>query len=679
VTRRAARAAAVAALVVALSPSWAPRASAAPAPTPPTVPPDVPSRLALVSQDPWTVLGGTLHACVQIAVLAPGEQLLVAVHQNIPTRSGFDTQQVGPVLTQVVLPVDGLPASSAGCRAVTIPLATAAGAFGTGQLAVPGVGVYPLEFELRDSQEQGLARFVSDLVAVDAGPGGQPVALTNKLGVAWVWPLATSPGLSPDGSIKASTAAALDPAGTVGRQVAALAAHPAVPVTLAPSPETLDSWSTVARTDPGAAQGAATLRAAEQGGQDEVIGGPYVPIDLPSLLHAGLGTTADAEAAQGQTSIDRFFGGHIDERTTLAVPADTESVDRLRSHGVDQVVVASTAAGAGHSHLTSTTPFSLEPSANLTATGPLAAVADDVPLASTLTTPGVPALRAQRLLAGLALTALEAPGVTRADVVVNPDGFDGAAALVDAVLTGLGNNPWLAPTTLANVFSTVPPAAGGDVRTLAVYTPPPPPVTASAYNATQSRLLSFGSLVGPNDPRLLRGERFLLSSVSSSWADAGGPAAARAQLAAVNVTVTGFLAGIQIPAPGTITLTARSGAVPITFRNDTGEPIRVRVALSSHKLDFPSGSTQTVVLPTRSTTIRFEVRSRTSGTFPLLMSVHSADGSLLIAEGRFKVRSTVVSSVGLALAIGAGVFLVGWWALHILRRRRRRRPAAAVA
>jgi len=43
------------------------------------------------------------------------------------------------------------------------------------------------------------------------------------------------------------------------------------------------------------------------------------------------------------------------------------------------------------------------------------------------------------------------------------------------------------------------------------------------------------------------------------------------------------------------------------------------------------------------------------------------------------VRSTVVSSVGLALAIGAGVFLLGWWVLDIVHRRRRRRPAAVVA
>ncbi len=672
-TRGAARAVAIAAFVAALAGSGV-RLAAAAGPAP-TVPPDVPSRLALVSQDAWTVLGGTFHACLQIAELGPGEQLLVAVHQSVPTRSSFDSQQSGPVLTQVVLPVDALPTSTAGCRSVAIPLSAAAGAF-AGQLAVPGEGVYPLDVELRDNQETGLARFVSYLVAVAAGPGGQPTPLTNKLGVAWVWPLATRPGLNPDGSINATTAAAVDPAGTLGRQVAELAAHPTVPVTLAPSPETLDSWSTLARTDPGAALGAGTLRAAQQAGPDQVIGGPYVPIDLPSLLHGGLGSAADAEAAQGQTSIDRFFGAHVDERTALALPADGESIDRLRSQGVDQVVVTASAAAAGHSRLTSTSPFSLEPSANLTATGPVAAVADDDALAATLTAPGAPALRAQRFLAGLALTALEAPGVSRADVVVNPDGYDGAAALVDAVLTGLTNNPWLAPTTLANAFSTS--AAGDDVRALAPYTPPEPPVSAGAYGATGNRLLSFGSLVAPADVRLLRGERFLLSSVSSAWAEAGGSAAAHAQLAAVNATITTFLAGIQIPAPGTITLTARSGAVPITFRNDTGQPIRVLVTLSSHKLDFPAGSSQTIALPTRSTTIRFEVRSRTSGTFPLAMSVHSADGSLLIAEGRFKVRSTVVSSVGLALAVGAGVFLIGWWALDFLHRRRRRRATPAV-
>ncbi len=75
--------------------------------------------------------------------------------------------------------------------------------------------------------------------------------------------------------------------------------------------------------------------------------------------------------------------------------------------------------------------------------------------------------------------------------------------------------------------------------------------------------------------------------------------------------------------------------------------------------------------------MRFDVRSRTSGTFPLEMTVRSADGSLRIAEGRFKVRSTVVSTVGIALAAGAAVFLAAWWLWEIRRRRRARAGSSA--
>ena len=146
------------------------------------------------------------------------------------------------------------------------------------------------------------------------------------------------------------------------------------------------------------------------------------------------------------------------------------------------MVVAADAVGTGRNGLTTTAPFSLEPTTSLAPSGPVAAVADDGGLASTLTGSGVPALRAQRFLAGLALTALEQPGVDRAVVVVNPDGYDGAPGLVDAVLSGLTGNPWLSPTTLRDVFATVPPAAR-DVRSLAPYTPPAPTPAIMAASA----------------------------------------------------------------------------------------------------------------------------------------------------------------------------------------------------
>jgi hypothetical protein len=340
-------------------------------------------------------------------------------------------------------------------------------------------------------------------------------------------------------------------------------------------------------------------------------------------------------------------------------------------------VVDEAAVGAQNERLTVTAPFSLEPASTLAPAGPVSAVASDTRLAQLLSGDGQPALRAQRFLAGLSLTATETPGATRAVVVVNPGGFDPSPALLDAVLGGLTSHPWLTPMTLDSVFTNVAPSSRNTVRPLVPYTPPAPPVNVKSFADTQTRLAAFASLVGPNDPRVGRAERLLLSSVSADWSGATGAAQARNELAGVNFIIGDFLSRIRVPTPGTITLTARSGAVPITFRNDTGQPIRVLVSLRSAKLDFPRGATQTFALPPRSVTVRFDVRSRTSGTFPLEMSVRSADGSLRIAQGRFKVRSTVVSTVGIALAAGAAVFLGGWWLWEIRRRRRARAGSSA--
>ncbi len=103
------------------------------------------------------------------------------------------------------------------------------------------------------------------------------------------------------------------------------------------------------------------------------------------------------------------------------------------------------------------------------------------------------------------------------------------------------------------------------------------------------------------------------------------------------------------------------------------------IELASPKLVFPQGSSRLVTLKPKSTTVRFEVESRTSGTFPLQLKVRSADGGLLVADTQFRVRSTVVSTVGIVLIGGAAVFLALWWAVHIRRARRTRRAGVAVA
>ena len=133
---------------------------------------------------------------------------------------------------------------------------------------------------------------------------------------------------------------------------------------------------------------------------------------------------------------------------------------------------------------------------------------------------------------------------------------------------------------------------------------------------------------------------------------------------------------IALPVEDSITLTTRSGEIPLTFRNETGKPLDITLQLASAKLTFPEGPTRTLRLPTRSTTLRVPVEARTSGTFPLQMSVTSTDGTLTVADRTFRVRSTAFSTVGVVLMAGAGVFLAVWWGVHI-RRDRRTRAATA--
>jgi hypothetical protein len=72
--------------------------------------------------------------------------------------------------------------------------------------------------------------------------------------------------------------------------------------------------------------------------------------------------------------------------------------------------------------------------------------------------------------------------------------------------------------------------------------------------------------------------------------------------------------------------------------------------------------------------VRIAVETRSSGTYPLTMTVTTA-GGLPITTSEVTVRSSFVSGVGVFLTVGAIVFLALWWAWDIRRRRRRRQTA----
>jgi hypothetical protein len=203
-----------------------------------------------------------------------------------------------------------------------------------------------------------------------------------------------------------------------------------------------------------------------------------------------------------------------------------------------------------------------------------------------------------------------------------------------------------------------------------------PHVLAVAYNFERTRLTTLGQLTPQGDPAVTQADRSLLASVTSAWPPDAGRTLAVRHLSTVEHAVDDFVRLIEVPSPRTITLTSRSGAIPLTFRNETGYPVRLRAVLTSDKLFFPEGAVLDLELPPKSSTWRVAVETRTSGTFPIKLEVTSTDGVLPISHRRLEVRSTFVSTLGIVLMVSAVVFLAVWWGIDLRRRRRRRTQTA---
>ena len=91
----------------------------------------------------------------------------------------------------------------------------------------------------------------------------------------------------------------------------------------------------------------------------------------------------------------------------------------------------------------------------------------------------------------------------------------------------------------------------------------------------------------------------------------------------------------------------------------------------------PNEITRKLDLVRRNETARFAVQTRASGAFPLLVTLQSPDGSLIVSHTQITVRSTAASGVGLLLSGAAGLFLLIWWGRHALHGRRARRLVPA--
>jgi uncharacterized protein DUF6049 len=613
-------------------------------------PEQVAGTIELVDQTTWLDDGLPFDARVRITRPPAGATVRVAVHERLLNRTRFQETLDGDLgdtaLEVQPVPVAMLPDRGAGTLGVGFETDGSAG-------AALEQGVYPVEIQMLDGGGNPVGGFVTYVVIrPPESPDFPPLAVSIVLDVGG------PPSLQPDGTSAVSDET-LD---RIEERISVLEGTPGAPLTLAPEPETLDGLADVRGRGP---EVLADLVAAR--GTRPVLARPYTDVDITSLMDAGAIAELNAQADGGANVVRTRLGveptpGIWLSSTTLGEPAAQMLVDL----GVGRALVPPEAVGDVPGVEAGQIPAG---TFTLGEGGPVTMVSD--PTLSQHLAAGDGVLGAERFVAELAMMWLERPADPRGVVVRVPADAPLDTQLVETALAEMNESRVLSLTALDQLFATVPPVEG-DAPPVAA---PAPHQASSDLSVVARRVATARAQVGGYDDTV--GGQEEGRSLADSLLLATGAETPNDQRDAYVDRVNGVLQDLRglITAPSTfrITLTSRSGEIPLNLTNNSGRPVNVRITLESEQLEFPGGDVMTETLQPGGTPIRIPVRTRASGAFPLVIVVTSPDGSVVLERARFDIRSTAVSGVGVVLSIGAGLFLAIWWARHWRSTRRSRR------
>ncbi len=629
-------------------------------------PVDTGVELHLDRQTAWVDPGGEFTARLHVEGEVPaGTTVTTTVYDATSSRSAFAQQVQGNGLGDEVAPPQRQTLDDTEDPVVDVRVATDGEAEpGAVDASVSGAGVYPVEVRLTGPGGEELDRLVTHLVRLPAAESDAP-----PLRLALVVPVDGGPGIRPNGDRR------IDRDGTrrVTVLVDALATHPDVAATVVPTPETVVAASGTPRIT--------RFRRAVDGRQ--VVASQYVPVDVAGWVAAGLEDDLARQTTAGEQALAEHLVDRPDRRTAVAAATLTpEALSRLEELGTDQVVVPAEALApldADQFPTTLAQPFGLQDSQGRT----VRAVAADEGLAAHLDETGDPVLDASNLLADLAVLWLDQPTQERGVGLVLPRTWAPTEAFLDTLLGALAQPSVARAVSVDDLLAEVPAATAGGaddpdgeplVRTLAPAASPSLGSYPDALRLTRLTTEGFASFAGRANPVVESMQRRLLVSGSADLARDQR----KAYLDAVSRQIDRAASAVVAPRSGNVTLTSRDGRVPLNISNENLYDVTVLLRFDSDKLTFPDGDTRLVHLPASTVTSRdIQVRARSSGTFPLRMTITSPDEIVLVSRSRFTVRSTAVSGVGLVLSVGAGLFLALWWASHFRKVRRARGLVAA--
>jgi Family of unknown function (DUF6049) len=638
-------------------------------------------RLLLRSVTNWVGPVGTFRAEIDAQDLPAGASVSVSLQQPVRDRMSLGRSLTGSRSGSPLLVVDlEVTPGSSSPLAVDLPITdTWPGPEGGAVLDTPGV--YPVMIDAVDASGNRLVTIVTQLIRLPDSD-----ATTPPLAVGLIIRQHQPQSIALDGSPyldEPDLRRLID-----GLRV--LDEFPTMPFTMLPEATTLVDASGSAAPLDTAVFGAARATATHQ-----LLASTYAPIAVDSWSEAGLTGELDSQFASGRSDIAGLVGTAPDPSIAVLDPTiGPEGLDVLAQHEARAVIVPSDQLPADPgTGATTTRGFDVRTSSGRR----LHAIAADAAITMRLLGGSDPVANAQNALAELALIsiadrrparglALEVPG-TVAPATLRA--LLEALELRDGAGAGAPGAPLVSPVRLDDLFAITDVATSFDssgalAPTVRPITPEEPSSLGDYPEALRATRRSIDGLLAmvPETPSLAGGaiHRALASGDRTLSEQDRSTVLSSARNAIRSVTDEIVMTPEQI-----VTLTSRSGKVPLNIENRLQVPAHVRVSLRSAKLEFPDGAEfDQVLAPGTTTRIDARVTTRASGAFPLEVVVTSPDSILPVTGARFTVRSTAISGIGLVISIGAGLFLLLWWIRHYRTARRASRlmgadqPAPAV-
>lgn len=582
----------------------------------------------------------------------------IRVHRRIASRDSFQSianQDVeAAVVDTFTVSLSRVSRTTAGSYSITVPFSSRVNSIRS--LTIPFDGVYPISIQLRNAGEElPLARVLTFVHKYDSSVKTDPVQVSVAVRLA---PL---PALQPNGTIAITSKIREDT-----QRFIRFAGSYFAPLTVSVQPELVAALAS--STDP---QDIELLNQLSTLLRSRTIATTAFAALDPSLF-AAIGKSDEFidQIRFGEATLNRILPGVPLQRGTwwATHPLSSAGVNLLRRAGIVSLLL-SPAAQRGTS---SQVPLGVLARPDGSTTEFMSVVSVDAGVAQTVTSGAEPPA-SYRAVAELLMERddLLARGVLASQVrlvLSTPTGaLDANGSLERAArqLAGLVATDFSAPQLVTAETPSINfpqnTRHGGETR-------------AAGMAVARAELTATISMTDEADPRRLLWQSQLSLGESSAVSEPNKYIAGlREQLASTRRAVT-------VTTPGSITLSGRQGAIRIQLRNDSAQPLTVKVRMASAKLDLTK-PVRLVTLAAGSTTeVEVAAGTRTNGRFPISVRVTTPQGNLeVVPYITITAKVNAIAGFGQLLSISLLLIILAWWWSHWRRSRLQAATATTVS